>query len=292
MRWNVKTSLGLASAVVLLMLWAGTGSVQGAAPADPLVPSPRPTLQPTTPPTTAPTSPPTGVPTNLPAHHHADNDVTVVPPGHVTGTVINQTNGAPVAGVSVNVGGYIVQTDSNGNYDKWLPAGTYNVTLAIDPQQGVPAQDTRSVEIIPASATILHLGLRRNQSIQAATDATSSVPTPSPTPPIPRRLPLTAEPVETPLTPWLLAGCILFALGAILAFVPIRYMPGLREVATPSEADRSLLAALLASRIPNPTGGPADRLLLERLLFRQPADHALLERLLLGRTGRTKHQDQ
>src|SRR5215210_7853214 len=78
-------------------------------------PPPRPTLTP---------MPPT------PARHTDHASPTAVPAGRITGTVIDQTTGAPAPKIAVAVGDQTVVTDANGNYDRsGLPAGAYNVAL-------------------------------------------------------------------------------------------------------------------------------------------------------------------
>ena len=59
--------------------------------------------------------------------------------GHIAGTVIDLNNGAPRANIAVQVGSYTLMTDENGNYDRWLPAGTYTVTLMLDTSSGMAA---------------------------------------------------------------------------------------------------------------------------------------------------------
>src|SRR5690242_20554293 len=57
---------------------------------------------------------------------HRSNDHAPDPTGRITGTVIDLTNGAPAPGITVSVGGSIVTTDTNGNYDRArLPPGNY-----------------------------------------------------------------------------------------------------------------------------------------------------------------------
>src|SRR5436190_21520837 len=68
--------------------------------------------------------------------------------GHITGTVIDLNSGAPSAGVAVRVGSALVWSDANGNYDHWLPVGTYTVTLALADGQGTPAQDVMNVAVV------------------------------------------------------------------------------------------------------------------------------------------------
>ncbi len=76
----------------------------------------------------------------LPPEKDGDSDANSQDMAHVTGTVIDQTTGAPVPNVQVQVGDKIVMTDANGNYDLWLEPGDYTIiTVAADgtPQQAV-----------------------------------------------------------------------------------------------------------------------------------------------------------
>jgi len=80
--------------------------------------------------------------------------------GHVTGTVIDVVTGVPVPGVAVVIGSDTVTTDENGNYDHWLPPGSYAVQVVPDPARGEPAQAPVMVEVQPGGLTLQHLGLR------------------------------------------------------------------------------------------------------------------------------------
>ena len=94
--------------------------------------------------------------------------------GHITGTVIDLSSGAPSAGVAVRVGDALVWSDANGNYDHWLPVGTYTVTLALADGQGTPAQDVVSVAVLADAATVQHLGFRDLQPAPAAPTAAAA----------------------------------------------------------------------------------------------------------------------
>jgi hypothetical protein len=86
-----------------------------------------------------------------------DDDDEVVPAGQgrITGTVINQSTGAPAPGVTVRVGSVYVVTDANGNYEvTGLPAGTYEVELILTPEQGLPAQPILFVTV-PENGTVV-----------------------------------------------------------------------------------------------------------------------------------------
>src|SRR5215212_6386540 len=96
--------------------------------------------------------------------------------GHITGTVIDLNSGAPSAGVAVRVGGALVWSDANGNYDHWLPVGTYTVTLALADGQGTPAQDVMNVPVLADVATVQHLNFRGQQAAPAAPTAVAARP--------------------------------------------------------------------------------------------------------------------
>src|ERR1044071_194075 len=144
----------------LCLLLVGLGSRLGATPARAQQPPPRPTLTPS--PTTAPKS--------QPAPQAEAESVPAA--GLITGTVIDQTTGAPVAGVAVAVGGVTVATDANGNYGLGgLPAGNYSVALVLTAEQGAPAQGPLTVEL-PAEATVVkHLAYRRPPPVPATAPA-------------------------------------------------------------------------------------------------------------------------
>src|SRR5215211_6480100 len=105
--------------------------------------------------------------------------------GHITGTVIDLTSGAPSAGVEVLVGGAKVWSDANGNYDHWLPVGTYTVTLVLADGQGLPAQDILSVPVLADSATVQHLNFRSRPAAQAAPTAAAKPAVVQPAAPTP-----------------------------------------------------------------------------------------------------------
>jgi len=111
---------------------------QGAEPAHVLLqPSPRPAID--------------------PLKHHSGAAVEM---GHITGTVIDQRTGAPAPGIGVNVGGDLVTTDANGNYDHWLPVGDYQVALQLASEQGVAESGSVLVSVLPAVPTVQHLSFR------------------------------------------------------------------------------------------------------------------------------------
>ena len=137
LRRKIGTTLA-SFGVVMLIFGISTLPVQGAEPAHVLLqPSPRPAIDP------------------LKHHSGAAADM-----GHITGTVIDQRTGAPAVGITVNVGGDLVTTDANGNYDHWLPVGDYAVGLQLASDQGTAEQDTVMVSVLPAVPTVQHLSFR------------------------------------------------------------------------------------------------------------------------------------
>src|SRR4051812_2202939 len=131
-----------ACGIVMLLFGMSALPAMGAAPSPVrMAPSPRPALV---------------------ARKGSNNTVLM---GHITGTVIDLNSGAPSAGVGVRVGGVLVWSDANGNYDRWLPVGTYTVTLALADGQGTPAQDVMNGLVLADVATGQHLNFR---SLQAA----------------------------------------------------------------------------------------------------------------------------
>lgn len=99
---------------------------------------------------------------------------TAVPAGRITGTVIDQTSGAPVAGVAVRVGNTTVISDANGNYDRnALPEGEYEVALVLAPDQGAAAQGVVTVQLATDATVVQHLFFR---SLAVAAPAAEPVP--------------------------------------------------------------------------------------------------------------------
>lgn len=183
--------------------------------------------------------------------------------GHVTGTVIDLTSGAPQAGVMVLVGDQLVTTDSNGNYDRWVEVGSYPLQLMLRAGQGNPAQGVYTVQVSPEASTVQHLALVL--PLPAAADVPTPLPaTALPATPIPAtalpataipataipaiaeapaeelrpaRLPATAAPFVFNLG-WGLLGVLLVTFGALVGYAPARIV---RRVTN----DNELLAALL-----------------------------------------------
>jgi hypothetical protein len=122
--------------------------------------------------------------------------------GHIAGTVIDLTTGAPTSNVVVAVGPYLLPTDGNGNYDSWLPAGTYTVTLMIEKERGTAAQPAIMLTIPVADRVVQHLSFYEAQPAAAPADQVqpaaptaqpavmpTAMPTPEPAPPSKARAP-------------------------------------------------------------------------------------------------------
>ena len=253
MIWR-KVAGGLIGCGVLMIAFGiSTLPAQGATPERPLAqPSPRPTLVPTT---AVPTAVPTAPAPPPKEDSHSEPAPTAVPMGHITGTIIDLSTGAPAPGVTVNVGGLLISSDANGNYDHWLPVGTYSVSLVLMPEQGMPAQDAQQVELKPWDTSVLHLSFRSPAPGQTASAALA--PTVAGAAPTrgqaPARLPVTAgQPTSAWL--WLALGVMLLAAGSALGIGGrlSRALPlagdaghgGLRRPASRAD-DARLLAALL-----------------------------------------------
>jgi hypothetical protein len=151
---------GLCLVISGLSLWLGAAPAQAQGQ-----PPPRPTLTPV---------PPTRV------RDSDDSSPTAVPAGRITGTVIDQTTGAPAPNIAVAVGDKTVVTDANGNYDRsGLPAGDYIVALAAE--QGLSAQEPVVIVLASGATVVQHLVFRSPAAV---------VPTPTPTA-APAALPIT-----------------------------------------------------------------------------------------------------
>jgi len=86
----------------------------------------------------------------------SDPTPTPMPSGRITGTVIDRSTGAPVPGVEVSVGGVIVRTDANGNYERTgLRPGTYMVKLWLSPDEGTPLQEPQMVVLVGQTANVI-----------------------------------------------------------------------------------------------------------------------------------------
>jgi hypothetical protein len=234
-----------ACGIVMLLFGMSALPAQGAAPSPVrMAPSPRPALAPDR------------------------RSGEIVQMGHITGTVIDLNSGAPAPHVAVNVGGALVQSDVNGNYDHWLPVGTYTVTLALADGQGAPAQDVMSVAVVQDAATIQHLNFRGLQPAPAAPTAVAeaapaaapaavaeaAAPTAVAAPAggaaasagVPKRLPVTSE-SNTAAWLWLAFGMALLLAGGMVGFGPVLGGRSPALVLRAHAANSALLRALLAA---------------------------------------------
>ncbi|HWQ15233.1 MAG TPA: carboxypeptidase regulatory-like domain-containing protein [Roseiflexaceae bacterium] len=264
MRKTLSTALIALGALLVLFGFGGWGtprvaSAQGAVPQ----PSPRPPVE---------LSDESG-------RNSTAADIT----GHVTGTVIDQATGAPVPGATVRVGDVTVTADANGNYDYWVPVGSYTVQVVVDPAQA-EAQPPVTVEVRAGEATVQHLTFRSAQAPAAApTPAPGRVAAHAPTPVAeaaamdaaaavtpPKTLPRTGlEPDESWL--WIGVGMLLVLMGWLLWGRPVAQLaPALtRPSRLPAGFDRdALLAALLGAKEARPAR-QSD--LLDELLARDAA---------------------
>ncbi len=255
MHTNTRTWLLVVAAAALLIGGARPAAAQGVPQ-----PTPRPTLEP---------SDPSGGRARTPDT------------GHITGTVIDERTGAPAAGVPVQVGADIVLTDGDGNYDHWLMAGTYPVTLLLDDSVGVALQPVAMVAIAERGRSVQHLMFRSPVPAKAietaptapaaAPDAAVAEPDPltlTPVAAMPTMLPHTGEDGDGALV-WI-SLAMLIALGGL----GIAGMPLVR------------LAPLIIRRQEQERSAPFDRAaLLTRLLAPRRRDADLLEDLLRQRDG-------
>lgn len=145
MRRSVLNMVSIVGGLCLLIsglnLWLGAAPAQAQGQ-----PPPRPTLTP---------APPT------PVRNSDHSSPTAVPAGRITGTVIDQTTGAPAPNIAVVVGDQTVITDANGNYDRsGLPAGNYTVVLKLAANQGVSAQAPVVIALGADATVVQHLAFR------------------------------------------------------------------------------------------------------------------------------------
>ncbi len=187
--------------------------------------------------------------------------------GHITGTVIDLSSGAPSAGVAVRVGGELVWSDANGNYDHWLPVGTYTVTLALADGQGTPAQDVMNVPVLADVATVQHLNFRGQQPAPAAPTAAArsvavqpAVATPTAVAENatataggalagqPKRLPVTSESGSAAWL-WLTFGVVLLLAGGLVGFGPVLGGRSPALVLRTHAANSALLRTLLTAPV-------------------------------------------
>jgi hypothetical protein len=231
LRRKIGTTLA-ACGMIMMLFGFSAMPAQGAVPARPMLqPSPRPPLEPTSSP----------------------KELTIaVDQGHITGTVIDLTTGAPMPGVMVNVGGTIVLSDANGNYDRWVPVGTYSVVLALAPEQGAPAQDVMMVTVEPNAGTVQHLNFRSPVAaiVPAATPVAVKEAAPV-APEGPKRLPRTGVDVAdadgSAGWRWLVFGMALLLTGGLVGFGPVLGGRSPALVLRAHAANSTLLRALLST---------------------------------------------
>jgi hypothetical protein len=236
--------------MVMLLFGLSALPAQGAAPAPALLqPSPRPAIDPL----------------------HRLNAGAGVEAGHITGTIIDLNTGAPIAGVPVDVGGDIVTSDANGNYDHWLPVGTYSVSLALPAAQGTPAQGTVMVSVDPNVATVQHLNFRSPPAAEAApvaAPAADIAPVGAPAPQAakppaapkakakaPNRLPHTGSDGYGGWT-WLVFGMALLMAGGLVGFGPVMNGRSAAMILRAQAVNVALLHGLLAAPV-RPAPRPA-----------------------------------
>lgn len=130
-----------------------------AAPA--LQPSPRPTLVPTA---------------EILAEGDEDRPIAAVF-GRITGTVVDARTGAPAAGRAVLVGDIVVVSDANGNYDRWVTAGSHTVALQLAAGEGVPAEGARRVDVAPDGTAVVHLYFSSPATVPHADPTPLALPT-------------------------------------------------------------------------------------------------------------------
>jgi hypothetical protein len=217
---------------LMVVLAFGSMPVQSAEPQSvQAAPSPRPTLP--------------------PVDDDDDDQAVESNPGHITGTVIELNSGAPAPGISVSITGVDssaqVSSDSNGNYDRWVPAGVYTVTLSLRTEQGTAAQGPKVVEVTSGGRTVQHLYYRGLQATATAAPTSAAAPTsvaataapaPAPTAMMPTRLPRTAAPADSRAWLWLPIGLLLLLFGGLMTFMPSRRRAG--------ESPDALLSRLLS----------------------------------------------
>lgn len=217
MRRSIFSPTLIVCGVLLVLFGASAGGTTGTAVAQQRPqPSPRPAL--------ASTSEPSSHKLTAPANT-----------GHVTGTVIDLVTGAPIPGVNVAIGNDIVVSDVNGNYDHWVPAGTYTVSLVMAPERGVAVDPVQVANVETGNRTVIHLNFRSPvaavappAAAAAAPMAPTVAPKPAPSTGMPARLPRTGVDATGGGWLWVLLGIILIAGGGALG---VRRGPTLAAVA-------------------------------------------------------------
>jgi hypothetical protein len=262
MQRNIN-SLGLIACGMLALMIAGAlgpaPSPVAAMPA--LQPSPRPTLVPTA---------------DLTQVDDSSSAPTPVPYGRITGTVIDLRTNMPMSNILVLVGDSLVITDENGNYDRWVVSGFYDVDLQLRENEGTPIQPMQSIAVGADDTVVVHLFYTSPDQTPAAPEVPTTMPTVAPVavpteaapiamPPImpdtsrtedsavspvedatemPASLPNTALSIRAGAGLWFLAGLLLIAAGIMVQMLPRREER--RRIAD----ERRFLAGLLSR---NPT---------------------------------------
>ena len=233
-RQIASVTLMLCGAILLMLGMVVVPAPVPVAAGPALQPSPRPPLD--------PTAPPEG---GLPAP-------TPIPYGRVTGTIIDLRTGAPAPGKLVVIGDSTVISDENGNYDRWVVSGFYNLSLRLRDGEGRSAQPAQQIAVGNGDTVVVHLFFTSEAPAPTATPAPTAAPpvaTPVPEPTAPADV-VAVAPVTLPVTaatgasvpgPLLLAGAALLGLGALLQVRPRR------RAARRREADQRLLRRMLAT---------------------------------------------
>ncbi|PDW00807.1 carboxypeptidase regulatory-like domain-containing protein [Candidatus Viridilinea mediisalina] len=247
---RLLSTIMISSGLMLLLLASLPYAAPLAAQGDDELP-PRPTLTPmpelptselpatatplpataTPPPATATPLPATATPVGPPPPAQPDPapqpSPTPLPAGRITGTVIDLTTGAPVAGVAVQVGTHVTSSNSDGNYNiEGLPTGNYTIELLPTAMQGTAAQGPITVALLPGATVVQHLALRSPPQPSPGDSEQATEPTPpvspeqttEPTPPVsPEQPPISPEiPVYLPITAGSHTNQGLMLLSAIL----------------------------------------------------------------------------
>jgi hypothetical protein len=140
-----------------------------------------------------PTTIPTVAPTAAPRPAPGEEETAATLPGRITGTVIDQTSGAPTAGIAVQVGDVTVFSDANGNYGRdGLVPGTYIVAVQPSASQGVTSEAPAAVLLESGATVIQHVAFR-----SPAPAAITPLPTTAPVEVVqPAQLPSTGAPIS------------------------------------------------------------------------------------------------
>ncbi|MFQ3663783.1 MAG: hypothetical protein SNJ69_15500 [Chloroflexaceae bacterium] len=231
-RQVVSVTLMLCGAIMLVLGMVVVPAPVPVVAGPALQPSPRPPLEPTAP-----------ADEGMPAP-------TPIPYGRVTGTIIDLRTGAPAPGKLVVIGDSTVISDANGNYDRWVVSGFYNLNLQLRDGEGRVAQPPQQIAVGNGDTVVVHLFFTSAEpAAPAAPEPVATVtPTalPAPTPSdvtavAPVSLPVTAATGARVPGSLLLAGAVLLGLGALLQVRPRR------RAARRQEADQRLLRRMLAT---------------------------------------------